>query len=114
MPAYFVYVCQKVIDRNELETYWAKIGATLEGYGAKNIASYTRLEQLEGDEVDGAAVIEFPSFEKAKEWYDSAAYRAIRHHDMHGAKYIGRLMEGGALPPALRMPHTRSRRKEAK
>jgi len=111
MPAYFVYVCQKVIDRKELETYWAKIVATLEGYGAKSIAAYTHCEQLEGDEVDGAAVIEFPSFGKAKEWYDSPAYRAIRHHRMNGAKYIGLLMEGGALPPELRMPHTKGRSK---
>ena len=97
MPAYFVYVCQKVIDRKELETYWAKIGATLEGYGAKSIAASTHFEHLEGDEIDGAAVIEFPSFEKAKEWYDSPAYLAIRHHRMNGAKYIGLLMEGVEL-----------------
>src|ERR1700739_1169285 len=83
MPAFFVYVCQNVIDRKELETYWAKIGATLEGYGAKSIVAYTHFKHLEGDEVDGAAVIEFPTFEKAKEWYDSPAYRAIRHHRMN-------------------------------
>jgi uncharacterized protein (DUF1330 family) len=86
MAGYFVYVCQKVIDRKELETYWAKIVPTLEGYGANSLAAYTHFEQLEGDEVDGAAVIEFPSFDKAKEWYESPAYRAIRHHRMNGAK----------------------------
>ena len=114
MPAYFVYVCQKVIDRKELETYWEKIVPTLEGCGAKSIAAYTQFEQLEGDRVDGAAVVEFPSFEKAKEWYNSPAYRAIRHHRVNGAKYIGLLMEGGMLPPELRMPHTKGRTKGAK
>jgi uncharacterized protein (DUF1330 family) len=56
MPAYFVYVCQEVIDRKELETYWAKIGPTLQAYGAKSLASYTPFEQLEAVQVDGAAV----------------------------------------------------------
>ena len=52
MPAYFVYICQDVIDRYELETYWSKIGPTLEGYGSRSIAAYTPVEQLEGDAVD--------------------------------------------------------------
>lgn len=110
MPAYFVYVCLEVVDRKELETYWAKIGPTLEGYQAKNIAAYTPFEQLEGEKVDGVAVIEFPSFEIAKAWYDSPAYRAIRHHRQNGAHYIGLLVEGGSLPPDQRMPHTKGRR----
>ena len=110
MPAYFVYVCQEVVDRTELETYWSKIGPTLDGYRFKKLAAYTPFEQLEGDKVDGVAVIEFPSFEIAKAWYDSPAYRAIRHHRMNGARYIGLLVEGGALPPELRMPHTKDRR----
>lgn len=110
MPAYFVYICQKVIDRSELEIYWSQIGATLEGYNAKNVATYTPFEHLEGDAVDGAAVIEFPSMELAKAWYNSPAYRAIRHHREQGARYIGLLMEGGAMPPELRMPHTKTRK----
>ena len=110
MPAYFVYVCQDVTDRDELETYWEKIGPTLQGYGAKNIAAYTSFEQLEGETIEGVAVIEFPSFDRAKEWYDSPAYRAIRHHRMDGAKYIGVIAEGGVLPPAERMPRTKNRK----
>lgn len=67
-------------------------------------------EQLEGDEVDGVTVAGFPSFEIAKAWYDSPAYRAISHHRENGARYIGLLVEGGAMPPELRMPHTKDRR----
>jgi uncharacterized protein (DUF1330 family) len=48
-------------------------------------------------------VIEFPSFEIAKAWYDSPAYRAIRHHREKGARYIGLRVQGGALPPDKRM-----------
>jgi uncharacterized protein (DUF1330 family) len=60
MPAYMVYICREVTDRAELETYWSKIGPTLEGRGAKSVVAYTPFEQLEGDPVDGVAVVAFP------------------------------------------------------
>lgn len=99
-----------MIDRAELETYWAKIGPTLANYRPKSIVGYTPFEQLEGDRVDGVAVIGFESFESAKSWYESPAYRAIRHHREKGARYIGLLAEGGSLPPELRMPATKDRK----
>jgi uncharacterized protein (DUF1330 family) len=110
VSAYFVYICQEVVDRSELEIYWSKIGPTLEGYGARSIAAYTAFEQLEGDAVDGAAVVEFPSMELAKAWYTSPGYRAIMHHRHQGARYIGLLMEGGSPPVEQRMPHTKTRK----
>jgi uncharacterized protein (DUF1330 family) len=110
MPAYFVYICKEVMDRHSLETYWDKIGPTLKGYDAKSVAAYTRFEQLEGEKVEGVAVIEFPSFERAKEWYNSPAYQDIRHYRMDAARYIGLIAEGGALPPEQRMPQTKTDR----
>ncbi len=107
MPAYFVYVCQEVDNRKELETYWAKIGPTLQGYNVKNIVGYTAFEQLEGEHVEGVAVIEFETFELAKEWYESPAYRAIKHHRTDAARYIGVIAHGGSLPPDQRMPQTK-------
>jgi uncharacterized protein (DUF1330 family) len=109
MPAYMVYICQEVLDRAGLERYWSLIGPTLEGFGARPIAAYTRFELLEGDAVDGVAVIEFPSMARAREWYESDAYRAIRHHRQEAARYIGVLAEGGNAPPDERMPHTKGR-----
>jgi uncharacterized protein (DUF1330 family) len=108
MAAHFVYICLEVVDRSELETYWSKIGPTLEGYGATSVAAYTPFEQLEGDAVDGAAVVEFSSMELAKAWHNSPAYRAIMHHRQQGARHIGLLMEGGLRPVKLRMPHTKT------
>ena len=110
MAAYFVYICLEVVDRSELEIYWSKIGPTLEGYSVRPVAAYTPFEQLEGDAVDGAAVVEFPSMEVAKDWYNSPGYRAIIHHRQQGARYIGLLMEGGMPPVELRMPHMKTRK----
>jgi uncharacterized protein (DUF1330 family) len=110
MPAYFVYICQEVFDRAELETYWRDIGQTLQGYEVKNLAAYTHFEHLEGDDVEGVALVEFPTMEVAKRWYDSEAYRKVRKHRQNGARYIGLLVEGGALPIEERMPDTKGNR----
>jgi len=110
MPAYFVYVCQEVIDRAELETHWTKIGATLEGYHSESLGSYTPFEQHDCDAVGGVAVVRFPSMDTARAWYEGPAYRAICHHRQNGARYIGLLVEAGSPPVDLRMPHTKGRR----
>jgi uncharacterized protein (DUF1330 family) len=107
MPAYLVFICEEVTDRTELETYWSKIGPTLAGVPAKPLAAYTPFEILEGRQVEGVTVHEFPSVEAAKAWYDSPAYRAIRHHRHSGAKYIGLIVEGGVAPVEKRMPRTK-------
>jgi uncharacterized protein (DUF1330 family) len=43
----------------------------------------TRVETLEGDwQPEGITVLEFPSVERVKEWYDSpeyAEFKALRH-----------------------------------
>jgi uncharacterized protein (DUF1330 family) len=108
MPAYLVYVCQEVFDRAKLETYWQEIIPTLEGYGVGILTAYAPFEQLEGEPVEGVVVAEFPSRERAREWYDSEAYKAIRHFRIEGARYIGVLAEDGAPPIDERMPRTRS------
>jgi uncharacterized protein (DUF1330 family) len=104
MPAYLVYICKKIHDRSQLEIYWQKIGPTLQGYSAKMHAAYTRFQVLEGgDAIEGVVIAEFPSMERAREWYDSPAYAAIRHHRMQGADYLGVLVEGGMAPAEERM-----------
>ena len=87
MPVYMVYICHSVSDRTQLEKYWASIGPTLEGQPIKFLAGYTPFEVLEGENVLGAFVGEWPSMEAAKAWYDSPAYREVREHRFRGALY---------------------------
>jgi hypothetical protein len=44
---------------------------------------------------------------RAREWYDSDAYKAIRHLRIESARYIGVLAEGGTPLIDHRMPKTR-------
>ncbi len=40
------------------------------------------------------AILEFPTFEEAKTWYDSPAYREAREHRLKGADYHAVIVEG--------------------
>jgi uncharacterized protein (DUF1330 family) len=103
MPVYMVYVCHSVSDRAQLEKYWTAIAPTLEGQSVRYLAAYTPFEVLEGDNVEGVFIAEWPSMGAAKAWYDSAAYKAIRHLRLDSTKYTGVLVEAGAAPREERM-----------
>ena len=49
---------------------------------------------LEDPEVEGVVILEFPSFDEAKAWYDSPAYREVREHRFRGADYRAVIVEG--------------------
>ena len=70
-------------------------------FGGRFIARGGRSESLEGPTpANRMVMIEFPSYEKAKAWYDSAEYRvalAIRQSASHGSLI---LVEGVDTPAA--------------
>ena len=71
-----------------------KVGDTLTGHPLKVLAAYGRQEVVEGPEVEGVVILEFPSFEEAKAWYDSPADREVREHRFRGADYRAVIVEG--------------------
>ena len=94
MPAYVVFIREKTLDRSELEAYWSRASATMEGHPIKVLAAYGRHVPLEGPEVEGIVVAECPSVEEARAWYDSPAYREVAEHRFRGAVYRGLIVEG--------------------
>lgn len=94
MPAYLVFIREKTLDKPELETYGAKTPATLEGHPIKILAAYGRHVTLEGDDVEGIVIAEFPSVEEAQAWYHSPAYQEAAQHRFRGAVYHGLIVEG--------------------
>ncbi|NQV59568.1 MAG: DUF1330 domain-containing protein [Alphaproteobacteria bacterium] len=69
------------IDMHDAETYakyTAQTPGTVAPFGGKFIVRAGQWESLEGAAPGPRVVlIEFPSYEKAKEWYNSDAYQAI-------------------------------------
>ena len=94
MPAYAVFIRDKTRDQSEMDAYAPKAGASLAGHPVKVLAAYGRQEVLEGPAAEGIVIVEFPTMEAAKAWYDSPAYREAREHRFRGADYHAILVEG--------------------
>jgi uncharacterized protein (DUF1330 family) len=94
MAAFVVFIRDKTKKQSEMDTYTAKAGPSLEGHAVTIHAAYGRHEVLEGPEVEGVVIVSFPTFEEAKAWYDSPAYREAREHRFKGADYRGVIVEG--------------------
>jgi uncharacterized protein (DUF1330 family) len=79
MTAYIVFTRGSTKDQAELATYSQAAGGTLAGRPVTPRTFYGR-QVLEGAAVEGVAILEFPTFDEAKDRYDSPAYRAAREH----------------------------------
>lgn len=79
MPAYcIVDVCQ-VNDPAKLEEYKSRVPETIEAHGGRYLAAGGATEVMEGDWTPSFPVlIEFPSLEALRLWYDSEAYRPLK------------------------------------
>ena len=74
MPAY-VLVEVEVADPIEYEEYKKLTPASIAAYDGKFIVRGGKTECLEGEwSPERLVVLEFPSVERAKEWWDSEAY----------------------------------------
>lgn len=89
-----LFIREQTIDRSELEAYWAKVASTLEGIPIKVLSGYGPHVTLEGPDVEGIVIAEFPSLEAARQWYDSPAYQDAINHRLRGAIYRGYIVEG--------------------
>ena len=94
MAAYIVFIRESTHNAAELETYSQEVGATLAGHPITVLAAYGHHEVLEGPDVEGVVIMEFPSFDEAKAWYDSPAYHQVRKHRFRGTDYRAVIVEG--------------------
>jgi len=94
MPVYVVFMREKTLDQSELEAYWEKVKGTMDGRPLKVLAAYGKHRTLEGPDVEGVVIAEFPTLEEARDWYDSPAYQEAAQHRYRGAVYRGLIVEG--------------------
>jgi uncharacterized protein (DUF1330 family) len=75
MPAY-VIVDLTVTDLPAMEEYRKRVPATLTPYGGRFLVRGGAHQTVEGDwKPNRLVVLEFPSMDHAKRWYDSEEYR---------------------------------------
>lgn len=78
MSAYLI-VDIDIHDAAGLEEYRQQVPATVTKYGGRFIVRGGKYERLEGDwQPKRLVLLEFPSVEQAKRWYDSDEYRPLK------------------------------------
>ena len=77
--AAYVIANIEVRDAETYERYRRDVPATIEKYGGRFLVRGGAVEALEGDFVPKRIVVlEFPSVERAKQWWNSPEYRPLR------------------------------------
>jgi uncharacterized protein (DUF1330 family) len=88
MPGYIIAELE-ITDPAGFEEYRKQVPATIQKYGGRYVVRGGTTQTLEGDwQPKRLVVLEFPSLEQARRWYDCEEYRG---------------------PKALRIKTTRSR-----
>jgi uncharacterized protein (DUF1330 family) len=86
MPA-FVIVEIELRDPEAYETYKSLVPASVDAFGGRFVARGGATETLEGDWApERIVVLEFPSLERAKQWWDSPEYRDAKAIRMRAAQ----------------------------
>jgi uncharacterized protein (DUF1330 family) len=94
MPAYFI-VDLEVTDAAGFDEYRKLVPDTIAKYGGRYLVRGGRTETLEGDwQPQRVVVLEFPSVEQAKRWYNSEEYRDPKALRWRTAKANLILVEG--------------------
>ena len=98
MAAYVIAIID-VTDPDGYKEYARQVPATIAKYGGRYLMRGGAMELREG-EWPGArtVIVEFPSLDKAREWYESPEYRPVRK--IRQATSRGRIafFEGVATP----------------
>ena len=94
MTAYVVMTRDRTKDQAELDAYRSKGPSTLNGRPATPIAFYGDLEFLDGEPIEAAAILAFPTAKEARDWYESPEYAEARAHRLKGGDYQVFIVEG--------------------
>jgi uncharacterized protein (DUF1330 family) len=96
----YLIVEMNISDMEQYRKYMAVAPSAVKSFGGEYLVRGGRHEALEGDwQPHRVAVLRFPSYEQAKAFYDSDAYRAVRELRAGATAYFNSvLVEGVAAP----------------
>lgn len=97
MPAYLIANVH-FTNAEKAQEYGRQVSSTVEKYGGRYLARGGQVDVAEGDWQPGyVTIVEFPSLEQAKRWYDSDEYRQIKPLRVEHAQ--SQLIFVDGLPP---------------
>jgi len=97
MPAYIISEVSEVVDAAAMERYRALAEVTIKQYGGRYLVRGGEWESLEGEwALERTIVVEFPSWEQAKAWYQSPEYAVARDLSRIALKRKMLMVEGAS------------------
>jgi uncharacterized protein (DUF1330 family) len=96
MPAYVIFDIH-VDDPDAYAPYRGPAGAAVEAHGGRYLARGGATDLLEGDwDIDRLVILEFPSMEQARAWYDSPEYQEVAPIRQAASRGRGVIVEGAS------------------
>ena len=95
MPVYMLFIREAPVrDQEALNTYSQMNRQAPRDPNLKALVAYGAMEAVEGSAPDGMVLLQFPTAEAAKAWYNSPAYQAALPYRMKGADYRAFIVQG--------------------
>ena len=98
-PAY-ILVEMNITDPERYKEYMAKAPACVKAFGGEYLVRGGKRETLEGDwQPHRVAMLRFPSFEKAKAFYNDGPYAEVRKLRAGTTEYFNMVLVEGVEAP---------------
>jgi uncharacterized protein (DUF1330 family) len=95
MPAYVLCIREGAVrDPTAMSTYSRLNREAPRDPNLKALIAYGATEALEGAAPDGVVLLQFPTVEDARAWYNSPDYQAALPHRKKGADYRVMIIQG--------------------
>jgi uncharacterized protein (DUF1330 family) len=94
MPKGYIIARVTVDDPESYAAYAKGAFGAMQKYGARILARGGRHEALEGEARARNVILEFESFDRAREYFNSPEYQAARQHRVGGSTGEFVLVEG--------------------
>ncbi len=101
MPVAYMLVEMKITDPEGYKAYMAAAPSAVQEFGGEYLVRGGRHQTIEGDwQPARVAMLRFPSFEKAKAFYDSESYVQARAKRAGLTEYFNMVLVEGVETPA--------------
>lgn len=95
MPAYCLFDNLEVLDGGKLEEYKKRVAPVVDRYGGRYVVLGGKVDLMEGQWRPAFPVmIEFPTLERAHEWYSSEEYAELKAVRLSGVRSTAVFLEG--------------------
>jgi len=99
MPAAYIIVDMQISDMEQYRQYMAAAPAAVAAAGGEYLVRGGRFETMEGDwQPARIAMLRFPSYEKAKAFYDDEMYRTARAKRVGATEFFNMILVEGVQP----------------